>query len=121
MYLPAVQSGISATDYWSMSLEEIMIQIQANKNKKENDLKEKAMMDYTAQRLNIYALNAPNDFPSFDKAYPFFKKLEEAVQETKELTAEELKAQMLKDQEIMKANIAAIQATRERKQKLEER
>ena len=32
MYPQAVESGIPATEYWGMTLEEIMIQVQANKN-----------------------------------------------------------------------------------------
>lgn len=120
MYPQAVEAGIPATEYWGMTLEEIMIQVQANKNVKENELKEKAMFDYSQQRLAVFAFNDPKKFPKFEDAYPFLKQIEQAVEEAK--TEEESKQDAMKrDQEIFLAQAQAINATRERRKLIEER
>ncbi|MGF1998298.1 hypothetical protein ACQUFO_10505 [Enterococcus casseliflavus] len=120
MYPQAVEAGIPATDYWGMTLEEIMIQVQANKKIKENELKEKALFDYSQQRLAIFAFNDPKKFPKFEEAYPFLKQLEQAVEEAK--TEEETKQEaMQREQEIFLAQAQAIKATRERRKLIEER
>lgn len=120
MYPQAVEAGIPATEYWGMTLEEIMIQVQANKKIKENELREKAMFDYSQQRLAIFAFNDPKKFPKFEEAYPFLKEIKQAVQEAK--SEEQEKADALKrEQEIFLAQAEAIKATRERRKKLEER
>lgn len=120
MYPQAVEAGIPATDYWGMTLEEIMIQVQANKKIKENELKEKAMFDYSQQRLAIFAFNDPKKFPKFEEAYPFLKQIEQAVEQAK--SEEEIKQEAIqRDQEIFMAQAEAIKATRKRKQISEER
>lgn len=124
MYPLAVEAGIPATEYWGMTLEEIMIQIQANKKIKQNELKEKAMLDYSQQRLAIFAFNDPKKFPKFEEAYPFIKEIEQAVEDAKSQakTEEELKQEAMKrDQEIFLARAEAIKASRERKKLQEER
>lgn len=120
MYPQAVEAGILATEYWGMTLEEIMIQVQANKKIKENELREKAMFDYSQQRLAIFAFNDPKKFPKFEEAYPFLKQIEQAVQEAKSEEQEKAEA-MQREQEIFLAQAEAIKATRERRKKLEER
>ncbi|MFS1062456.1 hypothetical protein ACFC9E_08235 [Enterococcus faecium] len=114
MYPQAVEAGIPSTEYWGMTLEEIMIQVQANKKIKENELKERAMFDYSQQRLAVFAFNDPKKFPKFEEAYPFLKQIEQAVEEAK--TEEESKQESMKrDQEIFMAQAEAIKATRKRK------
>lgn len=124
MYPHAVEAGIPATEYWGMTLNEIMIQVQANKKVKESELREKAMFDYSQQRLAIFAFNDPKNFPKFEEAYPFIKEIEKAVEDAKlqAKSEEELKREAIKrDQEIFMARAEAIKATRERKKSQEER
>lgn len=114
LYPQAVEAGISSTDFWAMTFDEIMVQVEANKKRHENELKEKAMFDYTQQRLGIYAFNDPKNFPKYEDAYPFLNQLkEEVVQAISE--EEEKKQAMLNDQEIMRQNAMLIQETRKRK------
>ena len=114
LYPQAVEAGISSTDFWAMTFDEIMVQVEANKKRHENDLKEKAMFDYSQQRLAIYAFNDPKNFPKYEDAYPFLNQLkEEVVQAVSE--EEEKKQAMLTDQEIMRQNVMLIQETRKRK------
>lgn len=114
LYPQAVEAGISSTDFWAMTFDEIMVQVEANKKRHENELKEKAMFDYTQQRLAIYAFNDPKNFPKYEDAYPFLNQLkEEVVQAVSE--EEEKKQAMLTDQEIMRQNAMLIQETRKRK------
>lgn len=114
LYPQAVEAGISSTDFWAMTFDEIMVQVEANKKRHENELKEKAMFDYTQQRLGIYAFNDPKNFPKYEDAYPFLNQLkEEVVQAVSE--EEENKQAMLNDQEIMRQNAMLIQETRKRK------
>lgn len=124
MYPQAVEAGIPATEYWSMTLEEIMIQVAANKKNKETELRERAMFDYSQQRLAIFAFNDPKKFPKFEEAYPFIKEIERAVEDAKSQakSEEELKQEAMKrDQEIFLARAEAIKASRERKKLQEER
>lgn len=114
LYPQAVEAGISSTVFWAMTFDEIMVQVEANKKRHENELKEKAMFDYTQQRLGIYAFNDPKNFPKYEDAYPFLNQLkEEVVQAVSE--EEEKKQAMLSDQEIMRQNAMLIQETRKRK------
>lgn len=114
LYPQAVEAGISSTDFWAMTFDEIMVQVEANKKRHENELKEKAMFDYSQQRLAIYAFNDPKNFPKYEEAYPFLNQLkEEVVQAVSE--EEEKKQAMLTDQEIMRQNAMLIQETRKRK------
>ena len=114
LYPQAVEAGISSTDFWAMTFDEIMVQVEANKKRHENELKEKAMFDYTQQRLGIYAFNDPKNFPKYEDAYPFLNQLrKEVVQAVSE--EEEKKKSMLTDQEIMRQNAMLIQETRKRK------
>lgn len=114
LYPQAVEAGISSTDFWAMTFDEIMVQVDANKKRHENKLKEKAMFDYSQQRLAIYAFNDPKNFPKYEDAYPFLNQLkEEVVQAVSE--EEEKKQAMLTDQEIMRQNAMLIQETRKRK------
>lgn len=114
LYPQAVEAGISSTDFWAMTFDEIMVQVDANKKRHENELKEKAMFDYSQQRLAIYAFNDPKNFPKYEDAYPFLNQLrKEVVQAVSE--EEEKKKAMLTDQEIMRQNAMLIQETRKRK------
>ncbi|WP_270243350.1 hypothetical protein [Lactococcus lactis] len=114
LYPQAVEAGISSTDFWAMTFDEIMVQVDANKKRHENELKEKAMFDYSQQRLAIYAFNDPKNFPKYEDAYPFLNQLKEEVEQAVS-EEEEKKQAMLSDQEIMRQNAMLIQETRKRK------
>lgn len=114
LYPQAVEAGISSTDFWAMTFDEIMVQVEANKKRHENELKEKAMFDYSQQRLAIYAFNDPKNFPKYEDAYPFLNQLKEEVEQAISEEEEEKQA-MLSDQEIMRQNAMLIQETRKRK------
>ena len=72
MYEPAVEAGIPAEKYWSMTLDEIIVQATANKKVREREMKEKAIMDYKLARLNAYSFNDPKSTPAIEKVYDFF-------------------------------------------------
>jgi len=114
LYPQAVEAGISSTDFWVMTFDEIMVQVEANKKRHENELKEKAMFDYTQQRLGIYAFNDPKNFPKYEDAYPFLNQIKQEVEQAVS-EEEEKKQAMLTDQEIMRQNAMLIQETRKRK------
>lgn len=114
LYPQAVEAGISSTDFWAMTFDEVMVQVEANKKRHENELKEKAMFDYSQQRLAIYAFNDPKNFPKYEDAYPFLNQLKEEVEQAVS-EEEEKKQAMLSDQEIMRQNALLIQETRKRK------
>lgn len=116
LYPQAVQSGISSTDFWTMTFDEIMVQVEANKKRHENEIREQAMFDYSQQRMAIFAFNDPKNFPKFEEAYPFLAKIEEEVSQA--ISEEEQRQQdMERDQAIMMQNISAIKATQERNNK----
>ena len=69
----AVEWGVLAVDYWLMTFNEIMIQVAANKKRKEYERKEKAMFDYKQAQLNSYAMNDPKKMPKIEKMYSFFE------------------------------------------------
>lgn len=69
----AIEMGISSIDYWSMTLNEIMIQSQAYKNAKEREVKEKAMFDYNMIQGMIFAFNDPKNMPKAEKLYPMLE------------------------------------------------
>lgn len=110
MYPMAVEAGISATDYWSMSFDEIMIQVLANRNREQKRLKEKAIFDYAQQRLSIFSFNDPKKFPKFEEAYPFVSEINQKEEATQEPVVNT-------DQDVFIRNAIAIQQTRERRQK----
>ena len=114
LYPQAVEAGISSTDFWAMTFDEIMVQVEANKKRHENKLKEKAMFDYSQQRLAIYAFNDPKNFPKYEDAYPFLNQIKQEVERAVS-EEEEKKQAMLSDQEIMRQNAMLIQETRKRK------
>lgn len=110
MYPMAVEAGIPATDYWSMSFDEIMIQVLANRKREQKRLKEKAIFDYAQQRLSIFSFNDPKKFPKFEEAYPFVSDMDKKDEKEEEL-------EMNTDQDVFIRNAIAIQQTRERHQK----
>ncbi|KAJ76043.1 prophage protein [Enterococcus faecalis AZ19] len=119
MYPQAVEAGIPASEYWLMTFDELMVQIQANKVRKENELKEKAMFDYSQQKLAVYAFNDPKKFPKFEEAYPFLQDIENLVNKgITEYNDQEIL--MHHDQDILMKNAKAIEETRKRKM-IEER
>lgn len=77
----AVESGILATDYWDMTLNEIMLQCSANKKIKEREIKEKAMFDYNMIQGMMFAFNDPKNMPKAEKLYPMLEEKKEVVPE----------------------------------------
>lgn len=110
MYPMAVKSGIPSDEYWNKTLEEILVQVEQNREREKDELKAKANLDYRMAQLMSYALNDPQAMPDFDKAYPFMDELE---QKTAEDLAEE---EMKKEQQYMMMLAEQIKATRIRKQ-----
>ncbi len=114
MYPKAVEAGIPADRFWSMTYEEIIIQAEANGKIRKRELEEQAYLDYKATQLNAYAFNDPKKMPKFDDYYNF-----DQVSAT-----EEDKAPKQQDWRIMKARMmeraAMIKETKERKAKSEE-
>lgn len=104
MYPKAVEMGIPATEYWSMTLDEIITQVEANKNIQERERKERAMFDYVSQRLASFAFNDPSKMPKFDEAYGFLNPKDE-VEEMPEWK---------KDQLLMQQQIAIVKHTLEK-------
>lgn len=104
MYPKAVEMGIPATEYWSMTLDEIITQVEANKNIQERERKERAMFDYVSQRLASFAFNDPSKMPKFDEAYGFLNPTEE--QETEDMPEwEKEKLMFMKQSEIIRQTL----------------
>lgn len=76
----AIEVGILATDYWSMTFNEIMLQCQAFKKIKEREIKEKAMLDYNLIQGMMFAFNDPKNMPKAEKLYPMLAEEKENVE-----------------------------------------
>ena len=110
----ALQYGIRADEYWSMTFSEIMMQVQANKKSHENELKEKAMFDYNQAHLISYAFNKPEKMPNPDEVYSFLKDTEEIKSDKpKEITEYNMSA----DQAILLQRAAIVTQNVENKEK----
>ena len=119
LYPQAVEAGISSTDFWTMTFDEIMVQVEANKKRHGNQLHEQAMFDYSQQRMAIYAFNDPKHFPKFEEAYPFLTQIKRDIEQA--VSEEDKRKQAMQtDQEIMRQNAMLIQETRQRKNKITE-
>jgi hypothetical protein len=116
MYPQAVETGIPAKDYWNMSFDEILVQVSSNHKRRQEELREKALFDYSQQRLAIFAFNDPKKFPKFEDAYPFLNQIKQEVEQAVS-DDDKRKQEMLKDQEILMKNAMAINETRKRKNK----
>lgn len=55
----AIEWGVPADKFWSMSYSEIIAQVEANKKRYELEMKNEAMFRYNSAALNAYALNDP--------------------------------------------------------------
>ena len=76
MYSKAVENGIAADKYYSMTYGEIIVQAEANAAIKKRELEEQAFLDYKAAQLNAYALNDPKKMPKFNEHYNFNQQTE---------------------------------------------
>lgn len=119
MYPLAVESGIPATDYWSMTFDEIMVQVQANKKVRERDMRDKAIMDYKLAQLNAYSFNDPKKMPGLDEFYGLenertTESLDGSENPQSEVSSEDRK--WLKQKADMMQVAAAIKRTNARKQ-----
>jgi hypothetical protein len=114
MYPKAVEAGIDADRFWSMTYDEIITQAEANIKIRRRELEEKAYLDYKASQLNAYAFNDPKKMPKFDDYYNF----------SKTNNTETSEAPKQQDWRIMKARMmeraAMIKDTKQRKAKMEE-
>lgn len=111
MYPLAVQNGIPSDEYWGLTLEEILIQVEANQKIREADVKQQAHMDYRMAQLVTFAFNDPEKLPKFELAYPFANDEQGLSPEEKALV------EMQKEQALMIKTAEQIKATRARKQK----
>ncbi|MGX7195153.1 hypothetical protein [Enterococcus olivae] len=68
-----MQWGIPADRYWDLTYLEIIAQVEANKNRYELEMKNRAMFDYNSAQLNAYAFNTPNKMPKIYEMYPFLE------------------------------------------------
>ncbi|MGM0214971.1 hypothetical protein [Enterococcus sp. AZ109] len=120
MYQPAVEAGIPADKYWSLSYEEIIVQATANQKVRERDMKEKAIMDYKLAQLNAFSFNDPKKMPGLDEFYGL--ESETKANETldgSEVTQQEISAEdrkWMREQANMMQIAAAIKRTNARKQ-----
>lgn len=85
MELQAIELGIPADKYWSMSFDEIMLQCSANKKVKEREQKEKASFDYNMIQGMMYAFNDPKNMPKAEKLYPMLAEEESVKEKPKEI------------------------------------
>ena len=107
MYEPAVENGIPAQDFWSMTLEEILVQVEANQNRQLANLKQQASMDYRLSQAMIYAVNDPSKMPTFDTLYEFAKE---------ELTEEEkAEQQAIQERQMFMQQLMNVKQTIERR------
>lgn len=71
MYPLAVRAGVGADDYWDMTLKEVVIQVEANRLRHMDALRERGIMDHKLSELIAFAMNEPNKMPSIQKMYGF--------------------------------------------------
>lgn len=102
----AVEWGVPANEYWSMTYAEIVTQVEANKKRYELEMKNKAMFDYNSAQLNAYAFNDPSKMPKVEEVFPFLKKEKESSQPQQGTTNEDYN--MEKDKAILLSNLQAI-------------
>lgn len=114
MYEPALEIGISANDFWDMTFEEIMLEVNARQRIKKNSLRERATFDYNMAQMMVYAVNDPKKMPKIDELYPFMK--DEVVEQPKAVKRVDEANQ---DQAVFMQMAKAIKDTRERKNKVE--
>ncbi|QBO35376.1 hypothetical protein EQG49_02290 [Periweissella cryptocerci] len=76
LYPIAVESGIPVDKFWELTYGELMVQLEANRNREMRKLQMQAMMDYKQAQLNMYT-NAPNEMPKIHEHYPFVEQPEE--------------------------------------------
>lgn len=75
----AIEWGVPADKFWSMSYSEIIAQVEANKKRYELEMKNEAMFRYNSATLNAYALNDPSKMPKIEEIFPFMKTEEQQV------------------------------------------
>lgn len=114
MYEPALEIGIPSNDFWDMTFEEIMTEVNVRQKIKKNALRERATFDYNIAQMMVYAVNDPKKMPKIDELYPFMK--EDVVQPTK--VVEQIE-EVNQDQAVFMQMAKAIKDTRERKSKME--
>lgn len=110
MYPIAVKAGIPSDEFWGKTLEEILVQVEQNREKEKEELMAKANLDYRMAQLMSYAMNDPQAMPDFEKVYPFASELNNLSEEEKALR------EMEQDQQYMIMMAEQIKATRIRKQ-----
>jgi hypothetical protein len=76
MYPLAVQAGINAKEYWELTYDELVTQLQGIKHQKEEEAKHDASLDYNLAHLIAYAFHQPDNMPDFDTFYQFEEDVE---------------------------------------------
>ena len=84
----ALEWGVQANQFWDMTFEEIIDQVEANKKRHELDMRTRAMFDYNSAQLNAYAFNDPNKMPKAHEIYPFLDEERKQVSNRYEDTEE---------------------------------
>ncbi|WP_261806140.1 hypothetical protein [Lapidilactobacillus luobeiensis] len=72
---PAIESGIRADEFETMTLNEILDQMHAYRKRDMDKLREKGVMDHKQAELIAFAFNDPSKMPSIQETYPFLKGL----------------------------------------------
>lgn len=110
MEQPAIELGVPANLYWSLTFKEIMLEINALRVRRERDIKEKAMFDYNLVQGMAMAFNSPQKIPKAEKMYPMLAEEQKEVLETEKpkqkdivpVTAEQDKMMFMKMAEVVK-------------------
>lgn len=116
IYPKAVELGIPSTQFWSMTFEELMVQVRANVNVKTHEARDTANHNYILANLLAYSVNEPSKIPKAENVYPILK--EENTQITSDNNVaikEEPIPQWKIDQINLMEQARRIKATRERK------
>ncbi len=107
----ALQWGIQSDKYWMLTFGEMMMQVNANKIRREEELKQKAMFDYNLAQLVTYAFNKPEKMPKAQDVYSILK--EDAAETPKvsiNVPGESTEYNMEADRAILLQRTAIIQS-----------
>lgn len=75
--------GVSSSEFWEMSLDEMIALIDGHREWKLEETKTRAQMDYVLADLNKCGFNNPKEFPkNVFEAYPFLFEKEAEQRQT---------------------------------------
>ena len=98
----ALQSGISVSDFWDMTVGEVAETVEAINKKEEIKLKQQAIMDYTQAKTLISGIAAlfskDEEMLQIDQAYEWlFEKETKKIEEDKKNAQLEINKQRMKE------------------------